>query len=763
MNGKHRTPSSVPGLHRFPGAGRHRRWLPATVRAHRKLTASVVALLLGASVTSIVLTQATSPVAAAQAACTPDAGYTGCARFTNSGADQSFTLPAGADPSNVLVKVWGAGAGGNNQPSGTGGFSSGGSGGYASGVVSTTPGATFAVMVGSGGAYDGQTPSNAYGFAGEGGATTAQGSGGGGLSGVFLGSAAIAATSTARAVVIAGGGGGGGGRPCGPCYSLGGQGGGAFSGGQPTMQGQNDDYATSGIEGGGGGGGYAGGIANQSRLTSNALQDLNGEGGSNYIGGLVGAAVSGGVSSASPEYTTAVVASNDGSNPPNATDAQYVAGVGIGKPLVGAGAAAGGNGLVVFEYKSSPTITIRKISNGGVGTFNFTGTNGIAPTALTTTAAGTAVSSSVMALSASSTATTITEAAAAGFTLAASSTPCTGMGPGGTATLNAATGVLTLNAAATASNAAIVCTFSNNLASALDLSITKTDNVTGYSASQLVTYTIVVSNAADSGSAADGALVRDPLPTNMTAFATPSCTATGGAVCPSAMTGATFASPGVTVPTFPISSSLTFTVVGTVKAALSGNLVNAATLTPPSGKTSTGSACPAPSTFVSATGACTSTDTDTSNTAAPTVQLAKAFTFTATDSGGTDLDEIDIAELTFTGAGTGPDVSGCADEIGALVPGQSGKCTATYTVTAADIVADKAITNTAQATGTPPNDPPVTSNVAMATVKDSPIVALAFTGAPQIGQDLLVVALLISLGGAFMLAADKYRRRRARS
>jgi hypothetical protein len=97
------------------------------------------------------------------------------------------------------------------------------------------------------------------------------------------------------------------------------------------------------------------------------------------------------------------------------------------------------------------------------------------------------------------------------------------------------------------------------------------------------------------------------------------------------------------------------------------------------------------------------------------------------------------------------------------VPGQSGKCTATYTVTAADIVADKAITNTAQATGTPPNDPPVTSNVAMATVKDSPIVALAFTGAPQIGQDLLVVALLISLGGAFMLAADKYRRRRARS
>ena len=51
-----------------------------------------------------------------------------------------------------------------------------------------------------------------------------------------------------------------------------------------------------------------------------------------------------------------------------------------------------GPGLVVFEYNLLPTVTIRKISNGGVGTFNFTGTNGIAPTALTTTAAGTAVS-----------------------------------------------------------------------------------------------------------------------------------------------------------------------------------------------------------------------------------------------------------------------------------------------------------------------------------------------------------------------------------
>ncbi len=622
MVGRHRPMDRSSGQHRLPGRARRR--LPATLLRHGKLTVGVVVLLLAASVTSVVLTQSTNPASAAQASCTPDAGYTGCVRFTNSGADQSFTLPAGADPSNVLVKAWGAGAGGNNQPSGTGGFSSGGAGGYASGVVSTTAGATFAVMVGTGGAYDGATPSNAYGFAGEGGATTAQGSGGGGLSGVFLGSGAITATSTARAVVVAGGGGGGGGRPCNPCYALGGQGGGSFSGGQATMQGQNDDYATSGIEGGGGGGGYAGGNANQSRLTSNPAQDLNGEGGSNYIGGVGGATVSGGVSSASPEYTTAVTASNDGSNPPNTSDAQYVAGVGIGKPLLGTGAAVGGNGLVVFEYKSLPTVTIKKVSAGGTGTFNFTGTNGIAPTALTTTVAGTAVSSAVQTLSASSTATTITEAATAGFTPSSSSTSCTGMGTGGTATLNASTGVLTLNAAATASNAAIVCTFVNNSVSTTDLSITKTDNVTGYSASQLLTYTYKV-----------------------------------------------------------------------------------------------------------------------------------------TDSGQTDITTSEISELSFSGTGTAPDTSGCAAQIGALTPGQSGTCTATYTVTAADIASKADITNVGQVTGTPPgHKTPITGTSNKVTVKVTPVVILAFTGAPQVEQDLILVGLLVGAGGALLLSGNAYRRRR---
>ena len=106
----------------------------------------------------------------------------------------------------------------------------------------------------------------------------------------------------------------------------------------------------------------------------------------------------------------------------------------------------------------APRVTIRATSLNGVGTFDFTGSNGLAAQSITTTAAGTPESASVQTLTAASTATTITQAAPpAGYTLTAAS--CTGLPSGGTATLSGRT--LTLNAAATASGANLVCTFTN--------------------------------------------------------------------------------------------------------------------------------------------------------------------------------------------------------------------------------------------------------------------------------------------------------------
>lgn len=120
----------------------------------------------------------------------------------------------------------------------------------------------------------------------------------------------------------------------------------------------------------------------------------------------------------------------------------------------------------------APSVTVRKLSTGGTGTFNFTGTNGYTATAVTTTAAGTAMDGTTRTLSAASTATTITEAATAGYRLTDIS--CTGLGSGGTATptyTNSATvaGSVLLNAAATALGSNIQCTFTNERISLIRL------------------------------------------------------------------------------------------------------------------------------------------------------------------------------------------------------------------------------------------------------------------------------------------------------
>ncbi|WP_408952121.1 DUF6923 family protein [Lysobacter sp. Hz 25] len=107
-----------------------------------------------------------------------------------------------------------------------------------------------------------------------------------------------------------------------------------------------------------------------------------------------------------------------------------------------------------------PWVTLSKISLGGVGSFGFTGSNGIAAQTLTTAAAGTPVNGARQTLTTAGVATTITEAAVAGYLV--TDITCTGMAAGGTATPNLAARTVTLDAAATALGAEIVCTFTNS-------------------------------------------------------------------------------------------------------------------------------------------------------------------------------------------------------------------------------------------------------------------------------------------------------------
>lgn len=96
-------------------------------------------------------------------------------------------------------------------------------------------------------------------------------------------------------------------------------------------------------------------------------------------------------------------------------------------------------------------------------------------------------------------------------------------------------------------------------------------------------------------------------------------------------------------------------------------------------------------------------------TAAPAVVTGAGqrvdYRFTVTNTGNVTLTGVAVTEPAFTGTGPAPLVA-CPE--GGLAPGQSRTCTASYTVTQADVSAG-ALTNAALATGTPPTGPPVTA------------------------------------------------------
>ena len=123
-------------------------------------------------------------------------------------------------------------------------------------------------------------------------------------------------------------------------------------------------------------------------------------------------------------------------------------------------ATAAGNSIdCTFTNTKLPTVTLTKISNGDVGDFTFTGTNGWGSQTITTVTSGVGVAGATQTLAAVATSTTITETIPSGYELV--SIACSGLG-GGTATPNLATGDVVFDAAATAAANDITCTFTND-------------------------------------------------------------------------------------------------------------------------------------------------------------------------------------------------------------------------------------------------------------------------------------------------------------
>lgn len=120
----------------------------------------------------------------------------------------------------------------------------------------------------------------------------------------------------------------------------------------------------------------------------------------------------------------------------------------------------------------------------------------------------------------------------------------------------------------------LTCTFTNTRKNQADLRLTKTNTpgVNGdvdqaadiVTSGATTTYTIAVANLGPD--AADGAVLTDPAPTNLTCTSA-SCTATGGATCPP-ITGAVLVAAlqgaGAPIPALPLNSSVTVTLTCTV-------------------------------------------------------------------------------------------------------------------------------------------------------------------------------------------------------
>src|SRR5262249_57334421 len=117
-----------------------------------------------------------------------------------------------------------------------------------------------------------------------------------------------------------------------------------------------------------------------------------------------------------------------------------------------------------------------------------------------------------------------------------------------------------------------------------DLAITKTDGATSVKAGTSTTYTIVVSNNGPNN--VTGASVSDAVPAGVTSDSWTLVGSSGGGAISSgsASSGTGALSTKVDLPS---GASVTFSFSAHISATATGNLVNTATVTPPSGVTDT--------------------------------------------------------------------------------------------------------------------------------------------------------------------------------
>jgi uncharacterized repeat protein (TIGR01451 family) len=224
-----------------------------------------------------------------------------------------------------------------------------------------------------------------------------------------------------------------------------------------------------------------------------------------------------------------------------------------------------------------------------------------------------------------------------------------------------------------------------------DLTIKKTANPTSVTAAgQMVTFNFTITNTGNV--TLTGVSVTDPL-SGLSALT---------------YTWPTPASPGVLAPGEVATANATYTV--TQADIDAGAIMNTATAsgTPPNETTPVTSLPSTVTVMAPPNPALTLVKSATSGGQPVTVlTLGQVidYAFVVTNTGNVTLNGITVADTAFNGSGTSP-VINCP--VTTAAPGDQIRCTATYTVTQADVDAGE-LTNTAVATGTPPTGSPVMS------------------------------------------------------
>ncbi len=296
-----------------------------------------------------------------------------------------------------------------------------------------------------------------------------------------------------------------------------------------------------------------------------------------------------------------------------------------------------------------------------------------------------------------------------------------------------------------------------------DLSITKTDGVTTVVSGSSTTYTLTVTN--NGPSPVTGAILADPAVAGLTKTVVACAAAPGQCVTPPTVVeleGGTFALPTLD-PGHPYALSVTVTVT-----AASGNVTNTASVAAPGGATDPNASNDSAS------------DTDTVTVVpAPGLTLAKSadpttytvvgdvitYTYVLTNSGNVALDgpfTVTDDKATVTCPATA-----------SLAVGDSITCTATYTITGADVTAGS-VTNTATASAsdevTSNEDSatvtltaaPPTASPAPTTAKSLPPTNTSTTSGSSVpGPNWFqILAVIVGLlGAALVLASARMRRR----